>query len=231
VVQPHHQQHLPHKNIMDNKNIIKERLEQLPEPLRIFVVEENWRGEAEKIGKQFNLDEKNYASLEDEIFFVLLCFEPKTNFVENIKIELELDQSIAEEISEEINKKIFSNIVKELDEIWKTRNLEKDENKHNAIAKQTVGEREEKQNQNPEPKKENRSNVAQSFEQIILNQAKAMQPAVAKDTIGYGAAKPTVAEQRRKVPVNLPTGEQNQNEPKKVHDYPPDNDPYRESIQ
>ena len=61
----------------------------MPDELKSFVLEEKWREDAEKIGEEFGLDEEKYALLENEIFLVLLCFEPRKDFVENIKKELE----------------------------------------------------------------------------------------------------------------------------------------------
>jgi hypothetical protein len=80
---------------------------------------------------------------------------------------------------------------------------------------------------NTEPKKETVSGVGQSFEQIILNQARAMQPA---RPAGY-------------VPQNLPTNEPKptenvtenipikQEEEHAIHNYVPGADPYREPIE
>src|SRR3989344_6821190 len=82
------------------------------------------------------------------------------------------------------------------------------------------------QTYSPQPKKETRNNVVNSFEQIILNQAKAMKPARPADesdrVTSYEVRDTSIKEEK---PVNLPT---ENNEPKKVHDYPPNNDPYRE---
>jgi len=167
---------------MDYKEVIKERIKGLPETLRAFVLNEKWRRDAEQIGKQFNLNEEKYATLENEIFMVLLCFEPQKDFGENIKNELHIDTNTVGWITEDVGKNIFSKVSNEL----------------NAIEKQ-IDENEK----TPQPQ----NKVGNEFEQIILNQAKAMRPAV---------------------PPNLPT---ENNEPKKVHDYPPNNDPYRERLQ
>jgi hypothetical protein len=176
---------------MDYKEIVKERMEMLSPQLRTFVLDENWRREAERVGKQFNFDEEKYASFENEIFLVLLCLEPKNDFVENIKRELGVDTNIVGFIAEAVEKNIFGKVANELDEMWKN---------------------EEEQNQ-PQ------NTVGTSFEQIILNQAKAMQPA---RPAGF-------------VPQNLPTQEppatQQEEKPRvNVPNYT-SGDPYREPLE
>ena len=179
---------------MDYKETIKERIKILPDELKSFVLEEKWREDAEKIGGEFNLDEEKYAALENEIFLVLLCLEPRKDFVENIKKELGMDANDTTWIAEDVEKNIFSKVSDELNAI---------ENQIEENEKENVGEKE------TEPQS---SGVGGSFEQIILNQARAMQPAIP--------------------PENLPTGEQKQNEPPQtaVPDYR-GSDPYREPVE
>jgi len=169
----------------------------LPESLRSFVLAENWRREVEKIGERFNLDEEKYAAFENEVFLVLLCFEPMKDLAENIKNELGIDANMIGWMTEDVNKNIFSKVSGELE----------------AIGKQIDANKETNQPQNEVGfASRNEIGVGQSFEQIILNQARAMQPA-------------------REAPSNLPTGENNQSEPSKIiHNYG-DSDPYREPLQ
>lgn len=143
---------------MDYKETIKERLNILSPELRAFVLDENWRRNAEKIGKQFNFDEEKYASFEDEIFLVLLCFEPKNDFAENIKRELGLDSNLAGWITEDVDKNIFSKVANEIDSMWQIEDTER--------------------NERSERTEEKSDGVGESFEQIILNQARAMREAV-----------------------------------------------------
>ena len=138
---------------MDYKEVIKERIKGLPETLRVFVLDEKWRRDAEQIGKQFNLNEEKYTALENEIFMVLLCFEPQKDFRENIKNELQIDTNTVGWITEDVKKNIFSKISDELSAI-------------------------EKQIDENEKMPQSQSGVGNEFEQIILNQAKAMKPAV-----------------------------------------------------
>lgn len=171
---------------MDYKETIKERLGILPEGLRSFILDENWRRETEKIGKQFNFDEEKYTIFENEVFLVLLCFEPRKDFIQNIKQGLAIDSNMANWVSEDVSKNVLNKVKNDLDEVEKQIN----------------------ENENSQPSQT--KNIGQSFEQIILNQAKAMQPA-------------------REVtpPSNLPTGNSAEN----LHNYKQGEDPYREPIE
>jgi hypothetical protein len=196
---------------MDYKETIKERLSALSPKLRVFVLDENWRREAEKIGKQFNFDEEKYVSFENEVFLVLLCFESKNDFAENIKKELEVDANMASWIAEDVNKNIFSKVANEIEAMWQEMEQAED------IGSVEGPEQSERKTQT-------QNNIGESFEQIVLNQAKAMQPA-------------------REAPVNLPTGEAQtadsatsfvepkEEKPKVVHNYTGESDPYREPIE
>lgn len=203
---------------MDYKQEIKERLEMLPEALATFIKEEIWRKEAQKIGQQFGFDDSKYISFENEIFLVLLCFEPRNDLKENLKSELGTDNGTSEQLVKNVNDIIFSKVANELSNV----------------------EKEIEENEKKEQPQQSQNGVGQSFEQIILNQARAMQPARPKDeTSGIVNKEYGIKEEK---PVNLPTGPQAQPQPSvqvpnystgehKVHDYKPGADPYREPIE
>lgn len=174
---------------MNYKETIKQKIDILSESLRSFVLNENWRREAEKIGKQFNFDEEKYASFENEIFLVLLCFEPKSDFAENIKTELGIDANEAGWIAEEVEKNIFSQVSAEIDSMWQT------------AEKETPAQ----------------SKVGSDFEQIILNQARAMQPAQPADS-GIINHESRIMEEKKDETSRI------------IHNYVGSNDPYREPI-
>ncbi|MEK7116642.1 MAG: hypothetical protein AAB837_00565 [Patescibacteria group bacterium] len=175
---------------MDYKETIKERLDVLSPELKAFVLDENWRREAEKVGQQFNFDEEKYALFENEVFLVLLCFEPKTDFAENIKRELEIDSNVAGFIAEDVEKNIFSKVTNEIDSMWQT------------------AEQEETPTQ---------SGVGNSFEQIILNQAKAMRVAIPPENLPI----------KQDEPSNFAEATLDK---KAIHNYITESDPYREPI-
>ncbi len=145
---------------MNYKETILKRLKELPEALRSFILDEKWRADAERIGKQFNLNEEKYASFENEIFVVLLALEPIGDFEENIKITLKLDSNMVGWIAEDVKKSIFDKVSSELNAIWKE-----------------IGKAEEKQNEEVLKENQTPKNIENSFEQKISNQAKAMRPA------------------------------------------------------
>ena len=210
---------------MDYKETIKERLNVLSPELRAFVIDEKWRGEAEKIGKQFNFDEEKYASFENEIFLVLLCFEPLSDFIENIKRELEIDANMAGWMAEDVDKNIFSKVANEIDAMWQAEDFKQDEGDQEKISKEP-GENQTQNSVGAAPHSE--SGVGTNFEQIILNQAKAMMPARPADESG-GVTSYEVRDTSKKEekPNNLPTGQTPQHN---IPDYRSGEDPYREPL-
>lgn len=184
------------------QQILKDQFSKLSPTLRDFISHGNWSTMARDIAKQFDLTDEKYASFENEILFVLICLQQKEDFTENIKKELEIDSNMTSWIAEDVNKNIFSRIVREIDLMWKSM---------------------EKTNLETEEQKPNQNRVGANFEQIILNQARAMQPAVAQEELGSGVARPVA-------PDNLPTenNESKSEAPKiTIPDYS-SGDPYRE---
>lgn len=139
---------------MDYKEELKQRLDILPDDLRDFVLDENWKKSVKNISEEFGLNEEEHASLEDEVLFVLIALEPKSDFKNNIKNELQLDENTANWITEDVDSYIFSSIAKILNEIEK-QGREND--------KESIPTNQTKNNPN-------------SYEQILINQAKAMRP-------------------------------------------------------
>jgi hypothetical protein len=235
---------------MDYKETVKERMEILSQQLRDFVLNESWRNDVETIGRKFNFDEEKLAMFENEVFLVLLCFEPKTDFAENIKNELGIDSNTADFIVEDVEKNIFNKVASELDSFEK----QMSENEKEEVIEEIEPEKE-----TPiEPK----NSVGESFEQIILNQARAMMPARPADEAGRSMNyESRIMNGKEEKPSNLPIDEQKLEEktdsltkieepsnfppdPVKttpiekttsdkqiVHDYAAGNDPYREPIE
>ena len=103
---------------MDSKQIIKEKLATLPENLQAFIKANNWESSVEKIGKQLNLKEDQLINLENEVFLTLICLEPPSDFIENIKTEVGIDESTARTISNYINGTVFGVVMKDIKEAW-----------------------------------------------------------------------------------------------------------------
>ena len=103
---------------MDYIQTIKEQIATLPETIKSFINTDGWRKNVEKIGKQLNIKEKQLALLENEVLLVLICLEPPSDFVENIKREVGLDESTARSISNYINGTVFGVVMKDIKLAW-----------------------------------------------------------------------------------------------------------------
>lgn len=141
----------------ESKEIIKAKLEQLPDQLRSYVLGESWRQNAQKIGGQYNFGKEKYALLENEIFFVLICLEPPKDFVENIKREAGLDENTARRIADIVNGSIFAPAMKDIKSVWQK--IEESAPKESGATSEPA------------------IKSYDSFEQTILRQAQAMRPA------------------------------------------------------
>lgn len=186
----------------DYKIILKKQTEILPKKMRDYLINGDWENNLENVLANFSLEEYQKISIGNETFFVLIGLEPCADLSQNISKEAEIDSNMAEWISDSIIKNIIDPAIEKFGE------EDKDATENSM-----------RQNQNK---------VGQSFEQIILNQAKAMQPASAapepsgEGGSGYSEAKPTQA------PENLPT---ESDKPKAIHNYIPGSDPYREPLE
>lgn len=172
----------------DIDKTIEEYIEKAPEAIKKMLADGSWTRNANSIAEKFKIGSEKTSDFKNEIVFVLIGMEPKTDFTENIKNELGIDSNMANWIVEDVEKNIFSKVADELDEMWQTSEQE---------------EPEEKPKENPQ-----QNNVGESFEQIILNEAKAMREAIP--------------------PENLPV---DNSEPKAVNNYLNKEDPYREPME
>jgi hypothetical protein len=170
---------------MEEKNqILKEQIEKLPKALKKFVLDNEWTRKLENYLGNFNLEEWQKTSVENEVFLVLLGFEEYGSLPGNISENTEIDLEIAEKIAEFIIKDILNPIA-------------------NIVIKEYK-----------EPEIASSNNIGQSFEKIILNQAKAMQP----------------AREEGWVPENLPA-EKSEEKPQVSTPNYTGQDPYRETLE
>lgn len=162
----------------------------------------------QNISEKSNLNEETTLKLVDEIGYVILDLKSRGNFLDSLT-----SIGIAKDIAIPVANQVESEIFVHLDKI-KNRTLGNEvvEKSEEAIQKM------ERKGNIITPS----SGVGGEFEQIILNQARAMKPAVAAES-GYGLAKPTA-----QVPENLPIVEE---KPKVIHNYMTSNDPYREPLE
>lgn len=135
--------------------------------------------EVKKITEENKIDPENSFKIADEISYVILGLKQRSSFLDSLK-KIGIENIIAEKILKDVEYEIFS----ELDKI----NNRQTNNIDNA------------QKPKQEKNEGKQSGVGQSFEEIIMNQAKAMQP----------------AKESEQIP--------------KIHDYNQGEDPYREAI-
>lgn len=131
-----------------------------------------------------NLSEDAALKLMDETGYVILDLKPRSSFFASLT-EAGINKDVANLLANEVEAKIFI----KLDEINKNKTPTEDSTNNNQEKKPD------------EPRTPN--GVGQSFEQIILNQAKAMQPAREAGI----SQQPAVSSNEEKTPENLQTEE------------------------
>ncbi len=189
-----------------SENTLEKYLIACPDVIKNIIVSDVLNKEILYISERFGLAQEKISLLKNEVLFVLIGMEPRKDFVQNIKNNVWLDQNVAQWLAEDIEKNIFSKVKDELDEM--ERQIES--------AEESTATK----------------NVGNDFEQIIANQAKAMQPA--RDAITSEAGRPTQNKNENgtgrpvyEAPDNLPTEEE---KPRVIHNYI-GSDPYREPIE
>ena len=146
------------------------------------------------IAEENHLEEETAFKLFDEVGYVILDLKSRFSFFDSL-VDIGIDKVAAQKIVNGVGTEIFS----ELDKIKNKSQEEKKEVQEEPVSPQ--------------------NNVGTDFEQIILNQARAMQPA-------QDSSKQQVASSQ--VPKNLPT---EQEKPRAIHNYIGESDPYREPME
>jgi len=189
----------------ETEKIIEEYISRAPKQIKNIVAFGEWRNRMNDFAQKFSLEKTKTNSLRNEIIFILIGMEPKSDFVENIKRELEIDSNMAGWIAEDVNKNIFSQVEKEIDQMWASGSADGEGEPEQSEIKST-------------------NKIGQSFEEIILNQAKAMQPAKPADSriMNYESGS---MNGKVEPPNNLPI---EKDEQRVIHNYIGDKDPYRE---
>lgn len=159
------------------------------------------------IAEENKLEEETAFKLIDEVGYVILGLKSRSSFFSSLT-EIGIDKDMAQKTANKVETEIFT----ELDEIKK-------DSKENF---------EKIRSEKPEETKP-QNGVGDSFEQIILNQAKAMRPARPTDeSDGIMNYESRIMEEKKESPNNLPKEPQ---KPKmEVPDYT-NGDPYREPIE
>ncbi len=95
---------------MEEDKIIEEQIKNVKLEIKNFLVKGLWKTAINDIVQKNNLSSEQRAKLENEVLFVLLSMELASNFRQNIKNVLNLQESAAESISQNIYEKIFKNV-------------------------------------------------------------------------------------------------------------------------
>ena len=154
--------------------------------------------------KESGLSEEQENLADSEIFYALLGLQTLSAAIENIAKLSNKNIADLSGLKEKLDSQIFNELAK--------LQTEKETGYEESGHKEKV---EEKQNEEISTQR-SESGVGKDFEQIILNQARAMRPAV-------------VASSEQQV-VSSKVEEKKQ-EPKVIHNYIGENDPYREPIE
>lgn len=175
----------------DTKNIIKDQLLKLPENARDFVVKAEWTDTLKMSVSQFNLSDEREYLIEYQVLNVLIGLSPSEELAENIIRKTGIDKNIAEWITESIEKDIL-------------------EPYSELFPEETVTETIDAEKFAPN-----------SYEQILINQAKAMRP------VGVAPSNLPTTESRS---LNPEASKDGGAEKKAIHNYIgyTGSDPYRE---
>ncbi len=92
---------------MDTEQIIKERLEVLPEEIKMAIKSTDLAVKFNAISEKHSLLLDKNAILQNETMFVMLGLESTNDFVRNIERELDISRNEAVAITMDINKEIF----------------------------------------------------------------------------------------------------------------------------
>lgn len=156
----------------ETKNIIKDQLLKLPKDVRVFVVKSEWINKIKNISSKFNLEENSEVVLEYLVLNVMIGLSDPKNIAEDIIRKTGIDRNIAEWITESIEK----DILEPYSELFPEENTTEIKGVERFAPN--------------------------SYEQILINQAKAMRP------VGISTEQQASSSQ---VPHNLPT-EENSNQ-------------------
>lgn len=94
----------------NTQQIIKKRLNELPQEIRLAIKNADLSTKFETIANRHSLNIDQNGSLQTETLLVMLGLEPSEDYVGNIEKELEISRVEAQSIAEEVNKEILLNI-------------------------------------------------------------------------------------------------------------------------
>lgn len=182
---------------------VAEAIEKNPQEIKDLMFSTELGEKIMDIAEKNNLDEDTGLKFVDEIGYVILDLKPKSVFFDSL-VEIGIEKSVAMTVTREVENKIFTELDKIKSKVTPNINI--------SISKSA------------------QQNVGQSFEQIILNQARAMQPA--RESSQVPANLPI--EKESEMPIQRPIEREKDSiqptQNREVHNYSSGNDPYREPI-
>ncbi len=121
----------------ETENLIKEQFAKLPPEIRQAVASFDWESKVQEIGQKNSLHVDKLATLQDEIFLVIIGLVYPDDFINQIKSRLGLPDDKIKTIVNDSNEMIFRPIrealVKIYDEEFKDANLETTEEEMSTV--------------------------------------------------------------------------------------------------
>lgn len=178
----------------------KEAFSKLAPTTKDFIMSNEVTEIIEKLLENAKLSDKQNIDADAQILYAMYGLQTLSQAINNIAEICGKNIEYFSKLKNDLGRDIFSKISNELNEVEQQMN-EKEED----IEQENIGS----------------DSIGQSFEKIILNQAKAMQP-----------AKPAAAPTGGSMNYEVRSMEKKKEEqPKIVHNYAQGNDPYREPLQ
>lgn len=192
------------------KEKIRLSYEKLSPEIKNFIMSNDVLETIETHLKNAGLNENEAEQADSEIFYTLLGLQGPDVAIKNISTICRKEPGSFQSLKENLMADIFSKVSSELFYEWKNSDSEND---YQGVTKNSIG---------------------QSFERIILNQARAMQPArLASESVAGGPAREAGSGSQQpasssRVPDNLPTEDL---KPKPAIPNYSGQDPYREPVE
>lgn len=216
---------------MVEQNKTKEMYKKLPAKIRAIIASLEFSKMIDDIAQKNSLNKNQRDLVAREVSEILMGIKNKNEIQKNLTDKLGVDDVSSQKIVSDIENKIIINIDNIYEEIQQNiateevRGLENEKIENITSTKPetntpTAKEVEEK------PVAAQPNPIGQDFQKIIMNQAKAMQPAVPADRIMNHESRSMNGKEEK--PANLPTGN---NESRVIHNYITGSDPYREPVE
>ncbi|MEK7642416.1 MAG: hypothetical protein AAB392_01335 [Patescibacteria group bacterium] len=209
---------------------ISDAIKKSPHFIKNMLFSDKIGGLAQNIAWKHDLSEDDALKFSDEIGYVILGLKSRFNFSDSL-IQFNIAKDAVGEITKEVEEEIFSELdrMEDTNSKYVPEQSQKNIRLNNILTQQPLITSVQSlartfAQQSPKPEKQN--NIAVSFEETVLNQARAMQPAKPADG-GIMNQELRIKREQDTLPNNLPT----ENTINEVRDYKAGADPYREPVE